>query len=185
MARHPDFDLKNPNRVRALVSSFASGNQVRFHDASGGGYRFLADIIVQLDPINGQVAARMVSPLGQWRRVDIARQEMMKQELQRVLDAPGLSKGTFEMASRSLAQVQQSAISSYTSPTHWERSRTPAGDAGEGRPARPPSRSTPPPNQVQRRLSPTSWATWERLVGQSFHRLVLYQVSEVMTYCGR
>ena len=75
LARHPDFDLKVPNRVRALVSSFASGNQVRFHDASGGGYRFLADIIMQLDPTNGQVAARMVSPLGQWRRVDAARQE--------------------------------------------------------------------------------------------------------------
>jgi aminopeptidase N len=103
LARHPDFDLKVPNRVRALVSSFASGNQVRFHDASGDGYRFVADIIVQLDPINGQVAARMVSSLGQWRRVDIARQEMMKQELQRILDTPGLSKGTFEMASRSLA----------------------------------------------------------------------------------
>ena len=60
---HPDFDLRNPNRVRALVSSFA-GNQVRFHDASGAGYRLYADTIIQLDPTNGQVAARMVSPLG-------------------------------------------------------------------------------------------------------------------------
>ena len=103
LARHPDFDLKAPNRVRALVSSFASGNQVRFHDASGGGYRFLADMIIALDPMNGQVAARLVSPLGQWRRVEPARQTLMKQELQRILDAPGLSKGTYEMGSRSLA----------------------------------------------------------------------------------
>jgi aminopeptidase N len=103
LARHPDYDLKNPNRVRALVASFASGNQVRFHDASGRGYGFLTDTIIQLDPVNTQIAARLVPPLGQWRRMDPARQALMKQELQRILDAPGLSKGTYEMASRSIA----------------------------------------------------------------------------------
>jgi aminopeptidase N len=99
---HPDFDLRNPNRIRALVSSFA-GNQVRFHDRSGAGYRLYADTIVQLDPTNSQVAARMVSPLGQWRRFDAARQLLMKAELQRILDLPGLSRNTFEMASKSIA----------------------------------------------------------------------------------
>ena len=99
---HPDFDLRNPNRIRALVSSFA-GNQVRFHDASGMGYRLYADTIIQLDPTNGQVAARMVSPLGQWRRFDAGRQDLMKRQLQRILDLPGLSRNTFEMASKSIA----------------------------------------------------------------------------------
>jgi aminopeptidase N len=99
---HPDFDLRNPNRIRALVSSFG-GNQVRFHDASGAGYRLYADTIIQLDPTNGQVAARMVSPLGQWRRFDTERQRLMKGELQRILDLPGLSRNTFEMASKSIA----------------------------------------------------------------------------------
>jgi aminopeptidase N len=99
---HPDFDLRNPNRIRALVSSFG-GNQVRFHDASGAGYRLYADTIIQLDPTNGQVAARMVSPLGQWRRFDAERQRLMKGELQRILDLPGLSRNTFEMASKSIA----------------------------------------------------------------------------------
>ena len=103
LAKHADFDLRNPNRVRALVASFASGNQVRFHAADGGGYRFLADTIVALDPMNSQVAARLVPPLGQWRRFEPARQALMKQELQRILDAPNLSKGTFEMATRSIA----------------------------------------------------------------------------------
>jgi aminopeptidase N len=102
LSRHADFDLRNPNRMRALIASFASGNQVRFHDASGAGYRFLSDIIITLDPMNSQVAARLVPPLGQWRRFDEARQALMKQELQRILDTPNLSKGTFEMASRSL-----------------------------------------------------------------------------------
>jgi aminopeptidase N len=99
---HPDFDLRNPNRIRALVSSFA-GNQVRFHEASGAGYRLYADTIIQLDPHNAQVAARMVSPLGQWRRFDAGRQGLMKRELQRILDLPNLSRNTFEMVSKSIA----------------------------------------------------------------------------------
>ena len=103
LAKHTDFDLRNPNRVRALVASFASGNQVRFHEPSGSGYRFVSDTIIALDPMNSQVAARLVPPLGQWRRVDPARQALMKQELQRILDAPGLSKGAYEMAMRSIA----------------------------------------------------------------------------------
>ena len=99
---HPDFDIRNPNRIRALVSNFA-GNQVRFHDKAGSGYRLYADTIIQLDPTNGQVAARMVSPLGQWRRFGVERQRLMKGELQRILDLPDLSRNTFEMASKSIA----------------------------------------------------------------------------------
>jgi aminopeptidase N len=102
LSRHTDFDLRNPNRVRALVASFAGGNPVRFHDGSGAGYQFLADTIIALDPRNGQVAARMVSPLGQWRRVDAARQEKMQQQLRRILELPNLTRNTFEMVSKSL-----------------------------------------------------------------------------------
>jgi len=102
LADHADFDLRNPNRVRAVVGSFSGGNPVRFHDASGEGYRFLADTIIALDASNPQVAARMVSPLGQWRRVDASRQALMRGELQRILDVPKLTRNTFEMASKSL-----------------------------------------------------------------------------------
>jgi aminopeptidase N len=102
LTHHPDFDLKNPNRVRALTASFAGGNPVRFHERSGAGYRFLVDMILSLDPMNAQVAARMISPLGQWRRLDAGRQEKMKNELQRILDTPRLSANSREMASRSL-----------------------------------------------------------------------------------
>ena len=103
LARHPDFDPRNPNRVRALVGGFSAGNQVRFHDPSGDGYAFLADTIVWLDPANPQMAARLVAPLGQWRRVDGARQALMQAELRRVLEVPVLSKNTREMVSKSLA----------------------------------------------------------------------------------
>lgn len=103
LSTHADFDLGNPNRVYALVSSFANGNPAQFHTASGAGYRFLADIVLRLDPANPQIAARIVNPLGRWRRVESARQALMRAELQRILDLPGLSKNTFEMVSKSLA----------------------------------------------------------------------------------
>ncbi|MFM9852851.1 MAG: DUF3458 domain-containing protein, partial [Sphingomonadaceae bacterium] len=99
---HPDFALTNPNRVRALVGAF-SGNQNAFHDASGEGYRFLADTIIALDPINPQTAAKLTPPLGRWRRFDEGRQALMKRELERIIATPGLSKDVFEQASKSLA----------------------------------------------------------------------------------
>lgn len=101
LARHPDFQPRNPNRVRALVGAFSS-NQVRFHDISGAGYQFLAEAIIQLDANNPQVAARLVAPLGQWRRYDTSRQLLMQAELRRILARPDLSRNTQEMVSKSL-----------------------------------------------------------------------------------
>ena len=103
LAGHPDFDLRNPNRVRALVGAFAAANQVRFHTASGAGYRFLADTVIALDPLNGQTASRLVGPLGTWRRQDEARQALMRAELERILEANGLSRLTYEKISKALA----------------------------------------------------------------------------------
>ncbi|MBA3898315.1 MAG: aminopeptidase N C-terminal domain-containing protein, partial [Sphingomonadaceae bacterium] len=74
-----------------------------FHRADGAGYAFLAKQIVALDPINPQTAAKMVPPLGRWRRFDERRQPLMKAALDRILAAPGVSKDVFEQASKSLA----------------------------------------------------------------------------------
>ena len=101
LAAHPDFTLSNPNRMRALVGAFAS-NQRAFHDASGRGYSFLADMILAVDRLNPQTAARLVPPLGRWRRFDEARQALIRAELERIVREPGLSKDTFEQASKSL-----------------------------------------------------------------------------------
>ena len=101
LARHPDFTLANPNRVRALYGAFAA-NQAAFHQADGAGYRLLADLVIALDPKNPQTAARMIPPLGRWKRFDDTRQALMKGELQRILAQPGLSRDTTEQASKSL-----------------------------------------------------------------------------------
>jgi aminopeptidase N len=101
LAKHSAFNLENPNRLRALAGSFAM-NHWAFHHASGRGYRFLADMILAADRLNPQVAARLVPPLGRWRRFEPARSEMMRLELERIVAAPGLSRDVYEQASKSL-----------------------------------------------------------------------------------
>ena len=101
LARHPDFTLSNPNRVRSLYMSFA-GNPKAFHATGGAGYRMIADLILALDPINAQTAARFVPPLGRWRRIEPVRSALMRAELERIAAAPRLSRDTAEQVSRSL-----------------------------------------------------------------------------------
>ncbi len=103
LTAHPDFDARNPNRLRALVSSFASGNPSRFHDPSGEGYRFLADQILMVDRFNPMTAARLVEPLGGWRRYAPHLGEAMRAQLERIAGAEGLSKNVYELSSRALA----------------------------------------------------------------------------------
>jgi aminopeptidase N len=101
LRNHADFTLSNPNRVRALIGAFG-GNQAAFHVASGAGYTLLADVIIALDPLNPQTAAKMITPLGRWKRFGAARQALMQAALHRILATPGLSKDVFEQASKSL-----------------------------------------------------------------------------------
>jgi aminopeptidase N len=102
LLEHPDFDIRNPNRVRSLVGAFSQANSVRFHEASGAGYRFLTDQILRLNSINPQIAARMLTPFSRWRRYDPTRQELMRKELTRILAEPGLARDVHELASKSL-----------------------------------------------------------------------------------
>jgi aminopeptidase N len=101
LAGHPDFTLKNPNRVRSLYMPF-TGTAQGYHAASGEGYRMIADLILALDPINPQTAARFVTPLGRWRRIEPVRSALMKAELERIVKAPRLSRDTYEQVTRSL-----------------------------------------------------------------------------------
>jgi aminopeptidase N len=102
LTQHPDFDLRNPNRVRSLIGAF-TGNPAQFHDASGAGYALLADTILTLDEMNPQIAARLATGLGTWRRYDAQRQAMMKGQIERILTKEKLSHNTYEMASKALA----------------------------------------------------------------------------------
>ena len=105
LTTHPAFDSKNPNRLRALVQSFASGNPARFHDPSGAGYRFLADQILMVDGFNPMIAARLIEPLGAWRRYKPELGAQMKAQLQRIAAHPGISKNVLELASKAIGEA--------------------------------------------------------------------------------
>jgi aminopeptidase N len=101
LARHPAFTMSNPNRLRSLAGNF-SMNHWAFNDASGRGYRFLADMIIAADKLNPQIAARLVPPLGRWRRFEPVRSAMMREQLERIVGTSDLSRDTYEQASKSL-----------------------------------------------------------------------------------
>ncbi len=103
LMRHPAFDLRNPNRVRALVGAFSQANALHFHAENGQGYQYLADQIIALNRLNPQMAARMTGALTQWRRFDQNRQLLMKAQLQRIMNNPDISRDVYEVASKSLA----------------------------------------------------------------------------------
>ncbi len=102
LMQHPAFSLKNPNKVRALLGAFCMSNQSRFHARSGEGYTFLADCVLQLDSLNPQVAARMISAFNVWRRYAEPQQGLMRAQLQRIEQHKGLSPDVYEIVSKSL-----------------------------------------------------------------------------------
>ncbi len=103
LLEHEAFDLNVPNRVRSLVAAFSQANALEFHHLTGQGYQFLADIVIQLNATNPQIAARLLLPLIQWKKYDANRQLMMKGQLQRVSEIPDLAKDIFEITEKGLA----------------------------------------------------------------------------------
>jgi len=101
LIRDPDFDWTNPNRVRAVLGGL-SGNHAGFHAASGAGYRFYADALIRLDPVNPQTAARMTTAFETWARYDAGRRQQIRDQLERIAAQPGLSRNTAEMVARML-----------------------------------------------------------------------------------
>jgi aminopeptidase N len=101
LMKHTAFDMKNPNRVRALIGAFA-GNHLRFHAADGQGYALVGEIIRALDGINPQGASRLAAAFEAWRRYDGSRQALMRAELETTLKLPGISANLFEVATKML-----------------------------------------------------------------------------------
>ncbi|RKZ36903.1 MAG: aminopeptidase N [Gammaproteobacteria bacterium] len=100
LTRHPAFDASNPNRYRALVGSFCHGNPTAFHKLDASGYRFLSTQVIAVDQRNPQVAARLLSTFSRWRNYDEQRRAAMRAELQRITDTPGLSRDSYDVATR-------------------------------------------------------------------------------------
>ena len=102
LLEHPAFDLRNPNKVRALISSFCHGNHQQFHAADGAGYQFCAEQVLLLDPLNPQVASRLARAFDRWRRFDAAHQANARSALTKIQNQSGLSSDLQEIITRSL-----------------------------------------------------------------------------------
>jgi aminopeptidase N len=102
LASHPAFDLRNPNRVRALVHAFAIENPLHFHAADGSGYRWVAEQVVALDRLNPQVAARLARAFDRWKKYDATRQAHARRSLESIRDSEGLSGNVGEVVARAL-----------------------------------------------------------------------------------
>jgi aminopeptidase N len=102
LAEHPAFAMTNPNRVRALIASFALGNPTQFARADGTGFALVAERIEALDRINPQLAARLLTAFSPWRRWEISRREKAAEILNRIKAIPALSRDVADIAARTL-----------------------------------------------------------------------------------
>ncbi len=99
---HPAFSMRNPNRIRSLIGSFANANPARFNAADGSGYEFIAEVVLDLDGSNAQVAARLLSAFRSWRNLETGRREKAAAVLRKVAGMPSLSVDVADIATRSL-----------------------------------------------------------------------------------
>jgi aminopeptidase N len=103
LTAHPAFDIRNPNKIYALIRAFVAANHVRFHAADGGGYAFAADQVIAIDKLNPQVASRVARGFDRWRKFDPGRQAHAKAALERIRGTEGLSRDVGEIIGKALA----------------------------------------------------------------------------------
>ena len=101
LLQNPDFNIKNPNRFRSLIATFAS-TPAAFHQPGGAGYDIFSDQLIALDVLNPQLTARMCSAFETWKRYDADRQAMMSAAMTRIVNRPGASRDVCEMLNRLL-----------------------------------------------------------------------------------
>ena len=98
-----DGQIRNPNKIYALIRAFVAANHVRFHAADGGGYEFAAEQVIAIDKLNPQVASRVARGFDRWRKFDAGRKAHAKAALERIRDTPGLSRDVGEIVGKALA----------------------------------------------------------------------------------
>ncbi len=102
LTRHPLFSIENPNKVRALIGTFAMANPINFNRPDGKGYAFVAERVLELDAFNPQIAARILSAFRSWKALEPKRQQVARKTLQRVAKARPLSHDVTEIVSKML-----------------------------------------------------------------------------------
>jgi aminopeptidase N len=103
LMQHPAFTLNNPNRARSLTFSFCNANPSQFHAPDGSGYALWAELVIALNKINPQVAARLARSMDRWKKYSPALQQKMKAALEKVAGTKKLSKDVAEVVTKALA----------------------------------------------------------------------------------
>ena len=102
LLNHPLFSLKTPNKVRALIGTFAMLNPLQFNRSDGLGYKFLADQVIAIDPVNPQIAARLLGAMRNWRSLEIGRRRKARRSLSQVAKTPNISRDVYEIVTKML-----------------------------------------------------------------------------------
>ncbi|MBA4783841.1 MAG: aminopeptidase N [Rhizobiales bacterium] len=102
LMKHPIFSITNPNRIRSLIGSFAAGNPSQFHRPDGAGYQFISTLVVDLDSVNPQVAARLLTSFSSWKQLEPRRRERAERALKRISNSAGLSADVRDIVARTL-----------------------------------------------------------------------------------
>lgn len=103
LTRHEAFTFKNPNRVRALIGTFASANLTQFNRLDGQGYYFVIETALALDPQNPQLAARLMGAFKTWRSMEAERRARAEAALKRAAAVKNLSRDLADIVDRCLA----------------------------------------------------------------------------------
>ncbi|MET3108855.1 aminopeptidase N [Oxalobacteraceae bacterium GrIS 1.18] len=102
LLKHPAFNLHNPNRARSLIYAFCNANPAQFHALDGSGYKLWTELVIELNTINPQVAARLARSMDRWRKYTPELQLKMKAALQKVMTSKNMSKDVLEIVSKAL-----------------------------------------------------------------------------------
>ncbi|MFD1710688.1 aminopeptidase N [Ottowia sp. GY511] len=132
LMKHPDFNLRTPNRARSLVFSYCNGNPAAFHRTDAAGYAFWADRVLELDTINPQVAARLARAMDAWARLVEPYRSAAREALARVAAKPSLSNDVREVVTRALAEHAPAEVA------HAEATAPALDNAAEARSAPTP-----------------------------------------------
>jgi aminopeptidase N len=107
LMKHEAFDMTNPNKVSALVGGFVGNNPTAFHSKDGSGYKFVADVVIELNGVNPKTGARLVTMLTQFKRYDEERQALMVQQLERIMETPNLGTSIKEFVGKALSTIEK------------------------------------------------------------------------------
>ena len=110
---NPVFDKKVPNKIRALIGSFVNNNQTVYHAKDGSGYKFMADLIIEMNDVNTEVAAGFSRlAFSKFKKYSPDRQALMVEQMERIMAVPTLCAGVKDIIGKALDTAKPAPVAS-------------------------------------------------------------------------